>query len=245
MEEIKRCMREVKRILNRTVGILDTSGVIIACTEPELEGTEDSSVRAVMKSEDLFLGTSEDLFPDGQRGQHTVYCLHHRDGSGRSFEPWVVAQWVGPLSKPEYRRGTSAFIKNILLENELPGDIPLKARSTVSYTLNRIVFIVRITIGTAPNVWTSFRICTRIPDLALRDGRETIVLVMEIEAEFDDFVTTGAIRFRTADAESMSRQYRDRNACPRVEGCRKILPRGRSGFARRQYFRKREMRDAV
>ena len=56
MEEIKKCIRQAKTILKQDVGVMDTSGQIIAATNAELEGTTDSTARAVMMSDDLFSG---------------------------------------------------------------------------------------------------------------------------------------------------------------------------------------------
>ena len=58
MEEIKKCIREVSQILDRTVGVMDTTGLVIACTDASWEGIEDSSVRAVLLSDELTASTS-------------------------------------------------------------------------------------------------------------------------------------------------------------------------------------------
>ena len=58
MEELKKCMREAKKILDLTVGVMDTSGMVVACTDPAWEGIEDSSARAVLLSDELFSSTA-------------------------------------------------------------------------------------------------------------------------------------------------------------------------------------------
>jgi carbohydrate diacid regulator len=211
MEEIKRCMREVKRILNRTVGILDTAGTVIACTEPELEGTEDSTVRAIMKSDDLFVATSEKTYYrmlNGDSTQYIAFIIGTDPGDRIHLE--LVAQWVRTALKDrntDTERAT--FIKNILLENELPGDIPLKAREfKIPYALNRIVFIIRVPRTDGPE-------CLDILQNLYPDSKtmhtfamdeETIVLVLEIEGEFDEFVQERSHTIRdNLNAESMSR----------------------------------------
>ncbi|MBN1892481.1 MAG: helix-turn-helix domain-containing protein [Clostridiales bacterium] len=211
MEEIKRCMREVKRILDQTVGIMDPSGLVIACTEPDLEGTEDSSVRAVLMSEDLFVSTSEKTYyrmMSGDSAQYIAFIVGTEPSDRVHLE--LVAEWVRTALKD---RNTdterSSFIKNILLENELPGDIPLKAREfKIPYTLNRIVFIIRVSRADGPD-------CLDIIQNLYSDSKtmhtfamdeETIVLVMEIEGDFDEFVSERSHTIRdNLNAESMSR----------------------------------------
>ena len=41
MDELKKCIEEAAGFLDKTAGILDPDGIIVACTDEELEGTED------------------------------------------------------------------------------------------------------------------------------------------------------------------------------------------------------------
>ena len=59
MEEIKKCIKLASSILKTEAGVMDTSGSIIASTNPESEGQSDSASRAVMLSEDQFSSTSD------------------------------------------------------------------------------------------------------------------------------------------------------------------------------------------
>ncbi len=54
MEELKKCIREAARFLDKVAGVLDADGIIIACTDERLEGSEDSSARAVLLSDEQY-----------------------------------------------------------------------------------------------------------------------------------------------------------------------------------------------
>ncbi len=146
MEEIKKCIREAARFLDRTAGVLDPDGIILASTNEELEGSEDSSARAVMLSEEttaVTYGRTYMKLPVTER--KTVICfVDGTDVVARNYLDLLV-RWIGAALKErnsEVER--ESFLKNVLLENELPGDIPLKAREfKIPYSLTRLAFLIR------------------------------------------------------------------------------------------------------
>lgn len=148
MEEIKKCMRQAKTILSQSVGVMDTTGLIVAATNEELEGTIDSSSRAVMLSDDIFAGTAGKTYMKIAIGEQIKYIIFI-DGVEPEVRIYLelMSQWIKSAIK---EHGTDAdkeiFTKNVLLENELPGDIPLKAREfKIDYAVPRLVLVIRIT----------------------------------------------------------------------------------------------------
>ena len=75
MEEIKKCMRQAKLILPKNVGVMDTNGLIVAATNEEIDGTTDSSARAVMLSEDMFSSTSGKTYMKIAIGEQIKYII--------------------------------------------------------------------------------------------------------------------------------------------------------------------------
>ena len=146
MEEIKKCMRQTKTILKQDVGVMDTNGLVIASTDPENEGKTDSSARAVMMSDDIFSGTADRTYMKvaiGEQFRYIIYIQSDEPAARTYLE--LLAEWIKTAVK---ERGTDAekelFTKNVLLENELQGEIPIKARE---YKINcseaRLVMVVR------------------------------------------------------------------------------------------------------
>ncbi|MBR6879873.1 MAG: helix-turn-helix domain-containing protein [Clostridiales bacterium] len=146
MEEIKKCIRQAKTILKQDVGVMDTSGQIIAATNAELEGTTDSTARAVMMSDDLFSGTAEKTYMKVAVGEQIRYILFiEGDEPQERAYLGLLAEWIKTAIKD---RGTDAekelFTKNVLLENELQGEIPIKAREfKINCNAARLVMVVR------------------------------------------------------------------------------------------------------
>lgn len=146
MEEMKKCMRRARGILKAQVGVMDISGLIVASTNPELEGTIDSSARAVMISEDQFAGTADKTYMKIAIGEQYKYIIYIE-----SVEPNVkiylelMSEWIKTAIK---EHGTDSdkemFTKNVLLENELQGEIPIKAREfKINCNSARLVMVVR------------------------------------------------------------------------------------------------------
>ena len=213
MEEIKKCIKEVGQILDRTVGIMDTSGLVIACTDASWEGTEDSSVRAVLLSDDFIASNAGKTYIKIQVGDQTQYIgfISGTDVTSRTYLE-LISQWIRAALR---ERNTDAeretFIKNILLENELPGDIPLKSREfKVPYAVRRIVFLIRVAQSEGPS-------CVEIlhnlfPDrkthYVLAMDEETIVLLSDLGDNYDVSVEeTSKTILDNLNTESMSRVF--------------------------------------
>lgn len=146
MEEIKKCMRQAKTIISQTVGVMDTNGFIIASTDTDQEGATDPSARAVMMSDDIFSGTSEKTYMKIAIGEQFKYIIYiESDEPQARVYLGLMAEWIKTAIK---ERGSDAerelFTKNVLLENELQGEIPIKAREyKINCNLARLVMVVR------------------------------------------------------------------------------------------------------
>ncbi len=139
---------QMKEATRRTIGVIDSEGGVIACNELSLVGTKIGQISGT-------LGDSE--------GQTLVY-------KGRTFKPlggWsnnfdyavfvegedaeakcicVLASIAFNESKTYYEEkyDKSAFIKNIILDNILPGDIYVRAKELhFNMDVSRAVFLIR------------------------------------------------------------------------------------------------------
>lgn len=213
MDEIKKCMKDVEQIIDLTVGVTDIAGVVVASTDSTLEGTDDSSVRAVLLSDEYIASTAGKTYIKLPAGEDTQYVafISGTDSTSRTYLE-LISQWLQAAMK---ERNTDVeketFIKNILLENELPGDIPLKAREyKIPYNTRRIVFLVRVTQNEGPA-------CVEVlhhlfPDrqthYVLAMDEESIVLLTEVDGDFDESIEkTSHMIMDNINSESMSRIY--------------------------------------
>ncbi len=185
MEEIKKCIREVAEIFDNVAGVIDSDGVIISCTDENLEGNEDTSIRAVLMSDDRVSITAGKTYIKVSVGDKTNYVcfIEGTDQVSRTYLELLV-NWISATLK---ERNTDAeknsFLKKVLLENELPGDIPLKAREyKIPYAATRISFIIRVEKSEGPTCLGILQGMFPNPkkEHVLAMDEENIVLLIEI-----------------------------------------------------------------
>ncbi len=213
MDELKKCIEEAAGFLDKTAGILDPDGIIVACTDEELEGTEDPAARNVIFSEE------ESAVAHGRSYQKlqvsdrlTVVCFVDGTDIVASNYLDLLCRWIAAALK---ERNSDAeretFLKNVLLENELPGDIPLKAREfKIPYTLARIAFLIRF--EQAEEIDCVEILQSMFPDLRnnniLPMDEETIVMLTEYPADNPALVDEMAVQILdTLNAESMAKVH--------------------------------------
>ena len=147
MEDLKQCIREAAGFIDRIAGIIDADGIIVACTDEILEGSEDPSARTVLMSEEESRVTSGRTYLkfSPTEGEHLLCFIEGMDSIARSYAELLSLWFAATLRQHNSEAEREAFLKNVLLENELPGDIPLKARDfKIPYSTPRIAYLIRM-----------------------------------------------------------------------------------------------------
>jgi carbohydrate diacid regulator len=177
MEELKSCIREAARFLDKVAGVLDPDGIVIACTDEKLEGNEDSSARAVVLSDDLVATTYGRTYmklPVSEKISYVCF-IEGTDSVARNYLDLLCHWIVAALKERNTDAEREAFLKNVLLENELPGDIPLKAREyKIPYTQARLAYLIRFEQADEVD-------CLEILQSLFPDRRNTAILAMDEE----------------------------------------------------------------
>lgn len=147
MDELKKCIKEAAKFLDRTAGVLDADGIIVACTDERLEGSEDASARAILLAEENMAAAFSRTYLKLAGGDRPGYVcfVDGTDSVARNYLE-LLGRWIGAaLRERNSDAEREAFLKNVLLENELPGDIPLKAREfKIPFTTPRLAYLIRI-----------------------------------------------------------------------------------------------------
>jgi carbohydrate diacid regulator len=186
MEELKKYMQEAAAFMDRTAGVLDHEGLVLASTDVELEGTEDSVAKAVLASDKHIVFSGDRAYMKIDRTRNSLICfVDGKDEQSQVYlellKRWIESSYVDKDNVEE----KETFIKNVLLENELPGDVPLKARDLkIAYPVPRQIYIVRVNPGKSADVLTVLE--HLFPDWE-RDfvfpmDEENIVVMLEIHS---------------------------------------------------------------
>ena len=134
----------------RIIGVIDETGVIIACSELVKIGEVRQSIRDEMAySADMIVtgGCTYRPLTNGTKREYITFV------EGEDAEADMISRLLAVslsniknLYDEKYDKGS--FIKNVVLDNILPGDIYAKARELHFATdVSRVVFIVRVTSG--------------------------------------------------------------------------------------------------
>ena len=106
MEEIKKCMRQVKTIIPSGCGVMDTTGRILAATDEGSEDQTDPSFRAVMSSDNLFASTADRTYLKVFIGEQLKYIIYiENTDQDAKINLQLIAEWLKTLVK---EKGTDA-----------------------------------------------------------------------------------------------------------------------------------------
>ncbi len=141
-------LHQMKDAVGRTIGVIDESGTIIACSEVTRVGDVISiglsEVFSVNSSTNIN-GNTYKAFGASMQPEYTVFV----EGNDALAEKYVSILAVSLSSIKQYydeKYDRGNFIKNVMLDNILPGDIYLKARELhFNNDSVRVVLLVRFT----------------------------------------------------------------------------------------------------
>ena len=139
---------QLKDISDRTFGVMDTEGCVVSCTDVTLLGerwadaalkvgnSSDSVVTFAQKTFKAIVGNSNYF-------EYAVFCTGD-DDTARSFcaVAYIALNDAKNFYEEKHDRGT--FVKNIIMDNILPGDIYIRAKELHFATdAPRAVFLIR------------------------------------------------------------------------------------------------------
>ncbi len=202
MNKIQESLNEMAAHLNRLIGLADGQGTIFAASDPGLVGEQDPTVRALLASGDMMATAGDKTYRVMQRPDES-FIISFADGTDEIARGYVelLSRWIcaeqcnyddSILRESEQK---FLFLKNVLLENELPGDIPLKAREyRIRYAERRVVLLAHFASEEHKAVLETLSqaFAGREDDFLLPVDEENIVLLIEASEEtmegLDDFL---------------------------------------------------------
>ena len=212
MEELLQVMKRARDILDRTLSVINSEGVVIASTDLTLEGEYLSEAGLLMATTDDFSVADEYSYARIELGQDGEFLLRI-DGTDHTSQDYLllVREWFQVALEDKTRDSErDSFLKNVLLENELPGDIPLKARDyKIDYAKPRVCFLFKL-YGDADHAGALSLLRTLFPqrhkDYLFAMEENTIVLLYqpeEADMNLDDYAEIAKQIVDTMSSELM------------------------------------------
>lgn len=140
-------IHQMKDAVGRTIGVIDETGTVVSCTELSKIGdvlnTGSTDVFSVNSAVSVN-GYTYRAFGSPMQPEYTVFV----EGNDALAEKYAAMLSVSLSSIKQYydeKYDRGNFIKNVMLDNILPGDIYLKARELhFNNDSTRVVFLVRL-----------------------------------------------------------------------------------------------------
>lgn len=183
-------VHQMKDAVDRTIGVMDENYTVIASSELSRIGeTQEIGVSAAANGNDTFIWGQSTYKPFGS-AQHAEYILfvEGTDPLAARYAAMleVALSNIKYYYDEKYDRGN--FIKNIILDNVLPGDIYLKARELrFNNDVTRAVLLVRITTRNDVSAYDVVQnlFPDKTKDFVININETDIALVKETKANID------------------------------------------------------------
>ena len=178
---------QLKEIPGRTFGVIDTEGVVVSCTDTALLGERwsDASVKVASAGETLVVFNQKcfkAIVGNANFFEYAVFCSGD-DDTAKSFCSMAFIALSDAKSFYEEKHDRGTFVKNIIMDNILPGDIYIRAKELHFATdAPRAVFLVR-QVGhndvTAVDVLTGM-FPDKLQDFVISVNESDVVIVKQI-----------------------------------------------------------------
>ena len=138
---------QMKDTVDRTIGIVDASGAVVACTDlPRIGEMREEAITELGFAGEIVRFGGYTYHTTGDRTSRLEYAVfvQGEDELARSICSLVAVAINNIKTLYDEKHDKATFVKNIILDNILPGDIYIKSRELhFGNDVPRVVFLVR------------------------------------------------------------------------------------------------------
>lgn len=183
-------IHQMKDAIDRTIGVIDETSVVIACSELGKIGEVNESINAETLSSTVpfvINGYTYKSFGNSAKAEYAVFVSGNDDYAQRYVQLLSISlSSIKQYYDEKYDR--SNFIKNVILDNILPGDIYLKARELhFNSEVTRVCLLIKITSKTDVSSYDIVQnlFPDKTKDFVININEMEIALVKEIKPNID------------------------------------------------------------
>ncbi len=180
-------VHQMRDAIDRTIGVIDETSAIVACSDLGRIGEISTAINAdSFHATESFVVDEYTYKPFGSRqGSEYILFVGGADEQAEKFASLLAVSLssIKQYYDEKYDRGN--FVKNIILDNILPGDIYLKARELhFNNDVSRVVLLIRVSgrtdISTFDVVQNLFP--DKAKDFVININENDIALVKEVKS---------------------------------------------------------------
>jgi len=182
---------EMSETIDRVVGIIDDTNTIISCSDlSKIDTTADIDFQELFVSDDILVhnGYTYKGFYTQQSVNYVVF-VEGTDATASQYTSLLAISFSSIKRFYDETHDRANFIKNIIMDNILPGDIYLKARELRFNTeTTRVVLLIRILRNNDVSVYEILRniFPEKNKDFVININETDIALVKEINEDIED-----------------------------------------------------------
>ncbi len=179
-------IHQTKEAIDRTVGIVDESLSVIACSDLGRVGEAATISADAFAVQETFVQDGYTYMPFGSR-PHCEYVLfvEGTDDNAVRYAALLAVSLTNIKQYYDEKYDRSNFIKNVILDNILPGDIYLKARELrFNSDVCRVVLLIHVSTRTEVSAFDVVQnlFPDKTKDFVININESDIALVKEIRS---------------------------------------------------------------
>ena len=180
-------IHQMKQAVDRAIGIIDENSIMIACSDLGRIGEAHELQTIPYGSTEVFV-RGQNTYRILGNGQSVEYILfvEGNDVQAEKYAAILAVAFSNIKFYHDEKYDRSNFIKNVIMENILPGDIYLKARELhFTADVSRVVFLIRVPATGDISVFDviSKLFPDRTKDYIVNISDTDIALVKEVKAD--------------------------------------------------------------
>ena len=183
-------VHQMKDTINRVIGVIDENGTIVACSDlTRVGGGNDFFSNELNDSHDSFIRDGYTYKPFGVhiKPDYAVF-VEGTDEPASKYAGLIAIALSGIKQYYDEKYDRNNFVKNIILDNVLPGDISLKARELhFNGDISRVVFLISVISANDVSAYDVIQnlFPDKNKDFVFNITENDIVLVKEVKNNID------------------------------------------------------------
>lgn len=183
-------LQQMHDIINCEIGVIDCDALVIACSDSSRIGYTNEFISLDLnETYDYFIRDGYTYMPFGPKPKNEYYAFV--EGTDETAYKYVSLLSVALSNLQQFydeKYDRNNFVKNVVLDNILPGDIQLKAREIhFNSSVTRVVFLIRIV---ASNDVSAFDVIQNLfpdksKDFVFTISETDIVLIKEVRPNIE------------------------------------------------------------
>ena len=180
----------MKDAIDRTIGVIDETSVVIACSELGKIGEVNESINSeTLSSTAPFVinGYTYKSFGSSAKYDYAVF-VQGTDEYAQKYAQLLSVSFASIKQYYDEKYDRSNFIKNVILDNILPGDIYLKARELhFNSEVSRVCLLIKIVSKTDVSAYDIVQnlFPDKNKDFVFNITESDIILVKELKSTVD------------------------------------------------------------